>query len=80
MVKRTTILLDDELYERLVRESIRRYGTTRALSKVIRELLLEGLTDRDKLLELIYSKKLAHISTMDFESFRRELSKRFEER
>ncbi len=36
MVK-TTILLDDDLYRRLVEECIERYGSTRKLSKLINE-------------------------------------------
>ncbi len=36
MVK-TTILLDDDLYKRLVEECIERYGSTRKLSKLINE-------------------------------------------
>ena len=38
MVK-TTIILDDELYKKLVDECIRRYGSTRKLSKLINEKL-----------------------------------------
>ena len=77
MPKRTTIILDDDLYERLVIESIRRYGTSRALSKVINELLRESLETEKELLELIYSEKVATISSEEFEEFRKELDKRF---
>ncbi len=80
MPKRTTIILDDDLYERLVIESIRRYGTSRALSKVVNELLRESLETEKELLELIYSEKVATISSEEFEEFRRELDKRFIER
>ncbi|MHC1601260.1 MAG: hypothetical protein ACXQTI_10965 [Candidatus Nezhaarchaeales archaeon] len=80
MVKRTTILLEDEVYEKLVRESIRRYGSSKAISKVINELLKESLNARNELLELIYSDKVATITIEDFEAFRRELSKRIEHR
>ncbi len=80
MVKRTTILLEDEVYEKLVRESIRRYGSSKAISKVINELLKESLSARNELLELIYSDKVAAIAIEDFEAFRRELSKRIESR
>jgi CHASE3 domain sensor protein len=38
MVK-TTIILDDDLYRRLIEECIRRYGSTRKLSKLINEKL-----------------------------------------
>ncbi len=80
MPKRTTVILDDDVYEKLVRESIRRYGTTRALSKVLNELLRESLNGREELIELLYSEKIASISEEDFYKFRRELSKRFADR
>ncbi len=80
MPKRTTVILDDDVYEKLVKESIRRYGTTRALSKVLNELLRESLSGREELIELLYSEKIASISEEDFYKFRRELSKRFADR
>ena len=80
MVRRTTILLDEDIYELLVKESIKRYGTTRALSKVLNELLREALTSRHNLLELIYSEKIVNISEEQFSEFRRRLSKRFIDR
>ena len=36
---KTTIILDDEIYKKLVRESLERYGTTRKLSHLINEKL-----------------------------------------
>lgn len=44
MVK-TTIILDDDLYKKLIRESIERYGSTKKLSFLINEKLrkLEGV-------------------------------------
>jgi len=80
MPKRTTIIFDDDVYERIVQESVRRYGSTRALSRVVNELLRESLSGRSELLELIYSEKLVYIEQRDFEEFRRGMSKRFEER
>ena len=41
MVK-TTIILEDELYKRLVEEAIERYGSTRKLSLVINQRLKES--------------------------------------
>ena len=38
MVK-TTVILDDDVYKRLVEEAIERYGTTRTLSRLINEKL-----------------------------------------
>ena len=78
MSKRTTILLDNDVYEKLVNESMRRYRTTRAMSKVANELLKRALKGQTKVLELISSKKIAKTTNKEFESFRRELSRRFE--
>lgn len=78
MSKRTTILLEDDVYEKLVNESLRKYRTTKAMSKVANELLKRALKGETKVLELISSKKIAKTSNKEFESFRRELSRRFE--
>ncbi len=80
MPKRTTVIIDDDVYEKLVRESIRRYGTVRALSKVLNELLRESFSARHELIELIYSEKQVEVDVKEFEEFRRQLSKRLEER
>ncbi|MCC6044183.1 MAG: hypothetical protein RRE21_00100 [Desulfurococcales archaeon] len=80
MPKRTTLILDDDVYRKLVEESVKRYGTVRALSKVVNELLRERFSSREDLIKLIYSDKITWISTEDFERFRRELSERFESR
>ncbi len=81
MVKRTTVLLDDDVYELLVKEAIKRYGSVRALSKVINEVLREGLSSaEDEVLQLIYSEKIVSINEEEFEKFRREISRRLEER
>ena len=80
MPKRTTVVLDDDVYEMLVRESIRRYGTTRALSRVLNELLRGRANFIEELVQLIYSEKLVWIDQTEIEKLRRELSERFEER
>lgn len=79
MPRRTTVLLDDDVYEMLVKKSIERYGTARALSKVLNEMLKATMSRKDDLIQLLYSKKIAKISLDEFEKSRRELSKRFEE-
>jgi len=71
-------MLDDDVYEKLVKESLKRYGTVRAISRVLNELLRESLKDRENLIRLIYSEKIARTTAEEFESFRRELSKRLE--
>lgn len=78
MSRRTTILLDDDIYERLVSESMRKYRTTKAMSKVANELLKRALKGEANVLDLVFSEKLAKTSVKEFETFRRELSKRFE--
>ncbi|KPV63424.1 MAG: hypothetical protein AOA66_0900 [Candidatus Bathyarchaeota archaeon BA2] len=78
MSKRTTILLDKELYEELVKESLRRYGTVKALSKVLNSILLETFKGKREMLRLIYSEKAAKTTCEEFEKFRRELSRRLE--
>ena len=78
MSRRTTILLDDDIYERLVNESMRKYKTTKAMSKVANELLKRALKGETKVLDLIFTEKLAKTNQKEFEIFRRELSKRFE--
>jgi predicted CopG family antitoxin len=80
MPKRTTLILDDDVYRKLVGESVKRYGIVRALSKVVNELLRERFSSREDLIRLIYSDKITWISTEDFERFRRGLSERFESR
>ena len=78
MSRRTTILLDDDIYEKLVSESMRRYRTTKAMSRVANELLKRALRGEANILDLVFSEKLAKTNVKEFETFRRELSKRFE--
>ena len=78
MPKRTSVILDDDIYEKLVEESLKRYGTPRAISKVLNELLREHLSGRAELLRLIYSEKLARTTAGEFQEFRRKLSERVE--
>ncbi len=80
MPKRTTLILDDDVYEGLVRESIRRYGTARALSRVANELLRRALSGEDRIVKLLYRERYKRVSIEEFEEFRRELSRRLEER
>jgi predicted CopG family antitoxin len=78
MSRRTTILLDDDIYQKLVNESLRRYKTTKAMSRVANELLKKALKGETKILDLVFSEKLAKTSAREFEAFRRELSRRLE--
>lgn len=78
MPRRTTILLDEDVYRRLIEESLKRHGTTKALSEVINEMLRRAFRDEKELLSLIFSDKVAKTTAKEFEAFRRELSKRLE--
>ena len=80
MPRRTTVILDDDVYEMLVRESVRRYGTPKALSRVLNELLKEGLKATGELLQLVYSEKLVWVGQESIQQLRREISRRLEER
>jgi predicted CopG family antitoxin len=77
MPKRTTLVPDDKVYERLVKESLKRYGTARSLSKVVNQIV-EGTEQKGDIMSLIYSEKIAKTSALEFEQFRRGLSKRLE--
>ncbi|RLG85977.1 MAG: hypothetical protein DRO39_04310 [Thermoprotei archaeon] len=80
MPRRTTVILDYDVYEALVQESVRRYGTARALSRVLNELLRERLGAEEELLRLIYPEKLVEVEQDKVEELRRELSKGLEQR
>jgi len=78
MPKRTTLVLDDKVYERLVKESLKRYGTARNISKVVNDMVEEKTEKKEGIMNLIYSEKIARTSAREFEQFRRKLSNRFE--
>ncbi|MEM2122286.1 MAG: hypothetical protein QXE79_01485 [Candidatus Bathyarchaeia archaeon] len=78
MFKRTTILLEEEVYRKLIEESLRKYGTTRAISRVLNELLKEAFKGEAEILSILLSEKVARTTVKEFEEFRRELSKRLE--
>jgi len=80
MPKRVTILLDDSVYEAVVLESIRKYGTAKKISRVINEILGQHLLRKkfDDVIKLLQKPKKVQIDEEDFFKFRRELSKRLE--
>jgi hypothetical protein len=78
VVKRTTVMLDEDIYPKLVELSLRKYGTVKALSRVLNELLKDALQGREAILRLIYSDKVAKTTAREFEEFREELSRRLE--
>jgi hypothetical protein len=78
MPRRTTILLDEDIYHKVVNESLRRHKTTKAMPRVANELLEGALKGETKILDLVFSEKLAETSGPEFEAFRRGLSRRLE--
>ena len=80
MPRRTTVVLEDDVYEKLVRESMRKYRTPRAISKVINDILRKVLSRTDEVIELLYSERYARVTLKEVEELRRELSEELEER
>ncbi len=80
MPRRTTLILDDDVYEALLRESLRRYGSSKALSRVVNELLRKALRDVGEIVGLIYAERYVKVSVREFEGFRKRLSRELEER
>ncbi len=84
MARKTTIILDDDIYIKLVNLSIKKYGSARHISKVINDLLTDILNKSgkkdplDELRELLSGPKLAKVTPKEFEEFRKKLSERFE--
>ncbi len=78
MLRRTTLLLDEEIYGRLVEESVKRYRTAKAVSKVVNEVLGRALGGEKDVIELIHSRRVATTTAKRFEEFRRQLSSRLE--
>jgi len=78
------LTLDDDVYEALVKRALSRYGSENAISKVVNEELRTSLimaVKKKALLEQILSEeKPVKIDVKEFHEFRRELSKRLEER
>mgnify|MGYP000285868718 CR=1 FL=1 len=84
MPKQVVLTLDDDVYEALVKKALSRYGSEDAISKVVNEELRASLimaVKKKALLEQILSEeKPVKIDVEEFYEFRRELSKRLEER
>jgi len=84
MPKQVVLTLDDDVYEALVKRALSRYGSKDAISKVVNEELRASLimaARKKALLEQILSEeKPVKIDVEEFYEFRRELSKRLEER
>ena len=74
-------MLSDDVYNILVKESLSRYGTTRALSKVLNELVREAIKLKGilEIKELLRKEKKIKITAEKFYKFRKMLSKKLEQ-
>ena len=75
MARRITVLLEKEVYDALVKESIAEYNSSKAISKVLNRIVKRSLSNKDKLRQLIHSKTVAKVTNEKFEKFRHKLSK-----
>ena len=75
MPKRTTVILEKDVYDALVKESLDEYKNAKSLSKVLNEIVKKTLMNKGKLTKLIHSRKITTITAKEFEKFRTELSK-----
>jgi len=66
MPVRTTIVLSEEAYKKLVNMAIERYGHTRAVSKVVEDLIMESSSKKEdakeKIRKIIEEAKKINIS------------------
>lgn len=69
------MLLESDVYDALVRESLEEYKNAKSISKVMNRILKRVLTNEGRLTKLLHSKKVAYVSQKDFEKFRGELSR-----
>jgi len=74
--QRTTVILEKDVYDALVKESLQEYKTSKSLSKVLNEILNKSLMNKSKLTRLIHSRKVASTTAKEFESFRKGLSEK----
>jgi hypothetical protein len=80
MPRRTTIPLDENVYQNLARETMTTYKIRKPIPKLANKFLKMALKREGNILDLILSEKLAKTNAKEFETFRRGLSKRFESR
>lgn len=84
MPKRTTVVIEDDTYARLVQESIQRFGSARAISRVIDAMVKENNNAKKQakkdIVKLLHSRKVAKVTQKQLERDRRELSISFENR
>jgi len=84
MPKRTTVVIQDDTYAKLVQESIQRFGSARAISRVIDAMVKENKDEKKQaekeIVRILHSKKVAKVTQKELERDRHELSISFENR
>ncbi len=75
MERRTTVLLEKEVYDALVKESVEEYDSSKAISKVLNKIVRQALANRGRLSAVLRSKRVAKTTSKEFERFRHQLSK-----
>ena len=85
MPKRTTVVIKDDTYAKLVQESIQRFGNARAISRVIDAIVGEASSTKRKeaerkLAKVLHEKKVATVTQKELEDDRHKLSLQFENR
>lgn len=74
MERRTTVVLEKEVYDALVKESLEEYNSSKAISKVLNKIVKRTLTNKGKLSGILHSKRLIKTTAKEFEKFRRQLT------
>ncbi|MDE1825581.1 MAG: hypothetical protein KGH61_04535 [Candidatus Micrarchaeota archaeon] len=78
MVRRTTVLLEKDVYDALVKESLEEYNSSKAISKVLNRIVKRSLANNNGLRRLLHSRTVVKVANKEFEKFRGELSKAVE--
>ncbi len=68
-------MLEKGVYDALVKESVEEYNSSKSISKVLNKILKKALMNKNRLSEILHSKKAAKTTAREFEKFRHELSK-----
>lgn len=68
-------MLEKGVYDALVKESVEEYNSSKAISKVLNTIVKKALMNRNRLREVLHSKRAAKTTAKEFEKFRHELSK-----
>lgn len=64
---RTTVILDDEVYEKLVQTAIKRYGTSKSLSKLLNAVVRRSFQEQESVPDSMFGiwRNEADLDSMD---------------